>query len=472
MAELPLSQIAMSVADVQRSQRWYRDVFGYQESGGTYMFVPVLGSADIQGVPGATSICWWLLDRQDFFQLELFQFTKPEARPLPVDWRPCDIGYTTIGIHVDDFDATLQRLLRRGGTTLSDPVGGEGMRRVCVRDPDGVLLEVMEDDPRAAERRNRPYEAAAVTRFVTLSVPDLDAARRTWVDVLGLPVESDVRLHTPEHEQLWGLAGATRETLLLRAQDIFVEVVHYTDPVGRPWPDGYRISDHGLLNVAFGFRSLANQQEMVRRCTEAGITPNTTKSTLLKHLWTATYVNDPLGFSIELLYHRAPGKRLPVNPFDLLELGFAPSRAPVRRAVASALSAATPAQVWRILVDHEHMADWSPFARSQVVHRPADGGEVGTVRRLDGGPMGLSLTETVVVAEAPHRLEYAATGVPGGRFLHGFVTLDETAGGGTRIAWEAQLRSPLPVTERIATYAVRSLANGLGVAADRTAYAH
>lgn len=472
MTELPLSQIAVSVADVQRSQRWYRDMFGYQESGGTYMFVPVLGSADIQGVPGATSICWWLLDRQDFFQLELFQFTKPETTSLPADWRPCDIGYTTIGIHVGDFEATLQRLRRRGVATLSHPIGDEGARRVCVRDPDGVLLEIMEDDPRGAERRDRPYEAAAVTRFVTLSVPDLEAARHTWVDVLGLPVEQDVALHTPEHEQLWGLAGATRESLVLRAQDVFVEVVQYVDPVGKPWPDGYRISDHGLLNVAFGFRSLGDQQDMVRRCTEAGILPNTTKSTPLKRLWTATYVNDPLGFSIELLYHRAPGKKLPVNPFDLLELGFAPARAPVRRAVASTLSAATPEQVWRILVDHEHMAEWSPFTHSRVAHRPVDGGEVGTVRRLGGGPMGLSVTETVVVAEEPCRLEYTATGVPGERFFHGFVTLAETPGGGTRITWEAQLRSPLPLAGRIAELAVRSLASGLAVAADRTAYAH
>src|ERR1035437_3593054 len=100
MPELPLNQIAISVADVQRSHRWYRDIFGYQESGGTYMFVPLLGSAKVQGVPDATSVCWWLMDQQEFFQIELFQFSKPTPQPLPEDWRPCDIGYTTIGILV------------------------------------------------------------------------------------------------------------------------------------------------------------------------------------------------------------------------------------------------------------------------------------------------------------------------------------------------------------------------------------
>ncbi|MCU0266413.1 MAG: hypothetical protein MUC45_09925, partial [Actinomycetia bacterium] len=80
MGDRLLCQIAISVSDVQRSQRWYRDVFGYQESGGTTMFIPLLGSADIQGLPQATSVCWWLMDRQDFFQLELFEFSKPTPR--------------------------------------------------------------------------------------------------------------------------------------------------------------------------------------------------------------------------------------------------------------------------------------------------------------------------------------------------------------------------------------------------------
>jgi len=50
-----------------------------------------------------------------------------------------------------------------------------GTRRVCVRDPEGVLLELMEDDPRlpSTPLRARPEVPVAV-RSVTLSVPDLD----------------------------------------------------------------------------------------------------------------------------------------------------------------------------------------------------------------------------------------------------------------------------------------------------------
>jgi len=63
----------------------------------------------------AASTCWWLVDPQDFFQLELFQFRSPKARELPVDWRPCDIGYTTIGVHVDERERRAELLQRLRG---------------------------------------------------------------------------------------------------------------------------------------------------------------------------------------------------------------------------------------------------------------------------------------------------------------------------------------------------------------------
>lgn len=470
--ELPLNQIALSVSDVQRSQRWYRDVFGYQESGGTSMFRPLLGSDDVQGLPDATSVCWWLMDQQDFFQLELFQFSKPAAQPLPADWRPCDIGYTTVGLHVADLDAVLARAARRHAPPLTDPIGAPGARRVCLRDPDGVLLELMEDDPRHGEPRARPYpDVPVVTRFVTLSVPDLDQARRTWCEVLGLP-EVDVRLHGPEHEALWGLAGATRESFVLRAQDVFVEVVRYLDPVGKPWPAGYRISDLGLLNIALGLSTFDELTALVDRCTAAGIPPNAAPPTTAKQVWSCSYVNDPMGFSIELLYHSRPGRKLPANPFNLFELGFVPRSAPMTRAEAHQVIAAPPERVWALLVDHERMQTWSPFARSEILAKGQDGGEVGTVRRLSGGPAGLRVTETVVVADAPYRLEYTAVGAPGQSDYHGFVTLEPTPSGGTNLLWQAQFHARVPGTGPVTSAMLRTLVRGLATQVEQPALAH
>ena len=41
---------------------------------------------------------------------------------------------------------------------------------------------------------------------------------------------------------------------------MLVELVQYTEPAGRPRPPGYRISDQGLLNIAFGFRGAPNSR--------------------------------------------------------------------------------------------------------------------------------------------------------------------------------------------------------------------
>jgi catechol 2,3-dioxygenase-like lactoylglutathione lyase family enzyme len=315
--EPPLCQVAFSVTDLRRTQRWYRDVLGLIPAGGTNLFAGPLASR-VQGLPRAASTCWWLVDRQDFFQLELFEFRSPPVRPLPPEWRPCDIGYTALGVHVAELDATLDRAERAGSAPLGDPVGHAGSRRACVRDPEGVLIELMEDDPRTAPPRPRPHPGVpAAARSVTLSVPDLERSRRFFVDVLGLGVADGIELHHPEHEAMWGLEGAKRESVVLSAQDFLVELVHYSEPVGRPWPPTYRISDQGLLNVAFGFQTRGELDAAYRRCRAAGHRGNSRPLKLGP--WSVVYVNDGQGFSVELLH---------VAPWYRRWMGFRPGATP------------------------------------------------------------------------------------------------------------------------------------------------
>lgn len=295
-----LCQIALSVKDVRRAHSFYRDVLGFLPAGGTESFRGPAASL-VQGLPDAASICWWLVEQRDFMQLEMFQFESPPVRPLPADWRPCDIGYTRIGLQVRELDAVLARLDGEGVRPLGPMLGAPGSRRVCVRDPDGVVLELMEEDPRPGRptRRLRP-EVPVIARSVTASVPDLARARRFWVDTLGLPEARGVTLHTPEHQALWGLPGATSESLLLEAGDFLVELVRYVDPPGKPWPEGYRISDQGILNVALGFRDKETFYAIHRRVVDGGYRPNSDPVDLGDG--GVVYVNDDQGFSVELLF--------------------------------------------------------------------------------------------------------------------------------------------------------------------------
>jgi short-subunit dehydrogenase/catechol 2,3-dioxygenase-like lactoylglutathione lyase family enzyme len=314
---LRLSQIALSTSDVRRSHRWYRDVLGLEPGGGTNLFAGPLASM-VQGVPRSASTCWWLVDKQELFQVELFEFRSPLVRALPSDQRASDVGYSTMSFAVQDLDAAIDRARDAGTPALSEPIGEAGERRVCVRDPEGVLVELMEDDPRAQAERPRPRsEIPAVARAVTLSVADLGRSRRFFVDVLGLPVAEGVALHRPEHEALWGLEGAKRERLCLWADDFLVELVSYSNPAPRPWPEGYRISDLGLLNVAFGFRDRPAFDDAVRRCREAGFEGN--GPALHLGAWSVIYVNDDQGFSVELLH---------VEPWYERQMGFRPRPTP------------------------------------------------------------------------------------------------------------------------------------------------
>jgi catechol 2,3-dioxygenase-like lactoylglutathione lyase family enzyme len=201
---------------------------------------------------------------------------------------------------VADFDATLERLRGLGSTPLTAPIGAAGARRVGVLDPDGVIVEIMEDrapTPGAAPS-NRP-DAPAAARSITVSVADLDAARRYYVDALGMVPVADFALHTDEHEALWQLPGARADHLLLAGGDLWLELVHYVDPPGRPHPVDYRISDQGILNIAVAGRSVAAYERLrdgVLACGYGLHTP------IVRERIRVHYADGPEGLSVEMSY--------------------------------------------------------------------------------------------------------------------------------------------------------------------------
>ncbi|HST56567.1 MAG TPA: SDR family NAD(P)-dependent oxidoreductase [Solirubrobacteraceae bacterium] len=320
---MPFWHAAYSVRDLHRTYDWYHATLGLEYARGTNLFVGPHNSW-IQGLRGATSACWWLNDRQDAFQLEVFEYRKPLMRTHSGARRPCDIGYASISFHVDDLDAALQRAERHGSPRLSDPIGAPGTRRVCVRDPDGILVELMEDDPREHTERERPRtHVQGVARSVTLSVADLERSRRLLVDGLGLREADDVQLHTPEHEALWGLAGATRDTALFWADDFLVEVVSYRQPRAAEREPSYRISDQGIFHICFGTYDTAEFHAVLKRCRAAGFRGN---SPVISYgAAGGLYLVDEQSFTIELL-HKHPR----LEQAAAGEPRFPPQRMPLR----------------------------------------------------------------------------------------------------------------------------------------------
>jgi catechol 2,3-dioxygenase-like lactoylglutathione lyase family enzyme/uncharacterized protein YndB with AHSA1/START domain len=443
-----LNQIAFSVVDVKRTEAWFRTAFELLPAGGTRSFRGPLAS-HVQGLPRAASTCWWLVGRDDYMQLELFQFERPMAKLLPADYRPCDIGYSRVGIWVQDFDAACARLETLGSRPLTEPMGERGRRRVCVRSPDGVFIEVMEEDLLAGRTRAVRPQCPAAPRYVTVSVADLEKSKQFFMGALGLQ-SSAVVLHGPEHEALWGLPGATSRSVVLDGGDVLVELVQYLDPVGKPWPPGYRISDQGVLNVAFGYRGMREMMADYRRTREVGARPN--GFPLHSPNWGVVYVNDEQGFSVELLW---------VRPRWDSHMGFLPlpleTRPPpdnlfVERTVRVDTGIE---KVWDIVSDNRGMVKWMPLDSVTLEREghPAPNG-IGAERVMRGPKM--NLREQVIGWDAPRSLRYRLLEGAPIACHQGEVSLRPVPGG-SEITWTIRCRPKIPGTSGLVRRSIEKL---------------
>jgi catechol 2,3-dioxygenase-like lactoylglutathione lyase family enzyme/uncharacterized protein YndB with AHSA1/START domain len=439
--EPPLTQVAFSVVDLAATERWFREGLGFWPAGGSRRMMRGPVAASVQGLPRVASTCWWMVDRNQFFQLEMFQFERPLARLMPHDSTPCDIGYARIGVWVADFDQTLTRLRRLGSMPLSNPIGPAGARRACVRNPDGVYVELMEDDPLSGAGLAQSRSACPVAvRSVTVSVRDLARSEAFFSRGLGLE-RSDAVLRAPEHEALWGLAGARTRGSVFTAGNVLVELVQYLEPVGRQRPPGYRISDQGILNIAFGARSRRDHRTLCARARAAGAREN--RRPVYLPGAGVIYVNDPDQFSIELLWMSpASGKRW----------GFTPRPAAKRpradtHSVQRTVRIAAPAQTtWDVIAKHETMPKWVGLGsvRRTVDGVPDPDGR-GSERLLKF--FGASITERVLAYEPPSAYRYHMTN--GSPFIchHGEIRL-RANGEHTELTWSIRFRPKLLGTGR------------------------
>jgi catechol 2,3-dioxygenase-like lactoylglutathione lyase family enzyme len=302
--------------DLTRSHWWYQRALGFVPAGERRHREGELYAA-VPGLPEASFDVACLLGRQDFFQLEMFEFARPRMQSRSVDWRPCDIGYSMFGVHVADFDETLRRILAVGGRPLTPHLGDIGRRRVCLADPDGILVELMEDELFGGARERSPGVAGLpAVASVTISVPSVVAAREFWIDVLGCAEASADHVHSAEHERLWGLEGAERRTLVVRTGDVALELVEYAVPRGKPRPAGYLLSDQGILNVAFGSTDKREFDAIYDRAVARGYEGHREPWTLAGAA-TVVYLTDNQGLSVELLH---------VEPAALDRMGFRAAR--------------------------------------------------------------------------------------------------------------------------------------------------
>lgn len=143
MSVLRLSHIGICVAELDRSVRFYRDVFGFREL--TRLEVEGAESEQLIELPDGKLQAVYL--ERDNTRIELLYF--PKAGHIPVDGpRPMNLaGLTHLSFRVDDVDATLAAVEAAGGRCLSATRIGDrefGWGAIFVTDPDGMRIELLQ----------------------------------------------------------------------------------------------------------------------------------------------------------------------------------------------------------------------------------------------------------------------------------------------------------------------------------------
>lgn len=385
----------------------------------------------VQGIAGAWEKCGWLIDQQDYFQLEFFEFLQPRTRPRTEPRAASELGYNMIGIVVNDFDQALTNFTSLSARPKPAVIGADGARRACLQDPEGNWVEVFECDPLvsidgAQAALSRP-QVPALVRTMRASVPCLQRARETFVDALGLVVVEGFELHADADEARWGLAGATAERLLVRSGNFLLELVQYQSPAAPAWPPDYSLADQGFMNIALGYSSRADFDDSFGRALQHGMSPN--GKVLDIGIFRVMYVNDPAGFSVEMLYAR--------KPFWTLS-GFNPREAYVEIEMDIAAPRAT---VWHALTDHASISDWSPFDCNVLLNGQSQAAGIGCVRELSAAGVGLS-EEIFAWEEGAHYAYRLLSGAPFSAYTGAVYLSDCDAG--SRVRWALRLRSPIP----------------------------
>jgi catechol 2,3-dioxygenase-like lactoylglutathione lyase family enzyme len=287
-----INQIAVIVEDADASVRFYEQVLGIPRAGGTIF--KGKAAERVQALPDPLFLAHWHIDDRPYFQLELFRYERPRSRPFARLRKPWDIGYSRIALEVNDPVACHARCVAQSVAGLSPIHEISGRPYFALNDPNGVLLEV---GPAV-----HPVPSPLGARFagIGLSVQSLDTALASFHRAAGCPI---LTAQAPDKGVLWNEPPARKRMALLDGGTVWLEITEYSDPAPKPWPAGYRICDHGIMNVAFGFREAKEIRAAWQRMIDGGFKPHGELVNSAGQVLVG-YMDDPQGFNVEMLMVR------------------------------------------------------------------------------------------------------------------------------------------------------------------------
>ena len=137
-----VNHTGISVADIDRSLSFYRDLLGLELIYDSEVDnIPDLNA--VVGMDAAKGRVAWL--RAGDTMIELWEWKEPSGRELPDDYCPADRGVTHFAFEVDDLDEIYERIVGAGYQANTSPKDLILHYTTYVRGPDGEIIEILED---------------------------------------------------------------------------------------------------------------------------------------------------------------------------------------------------------------------------------------------------------------------------------------------------------------------------------------
>jgi len=212
-AVVEVERISLTVADLDRTERFYRDGLGFVTVGRRHVEDPAVQR--LFGVAGTTTI-ESLVMRLGSNEVEFLAY-RPRGRLYPEDSRSPDLSFQHFAIVVSDMDAAYAQLRRVAFAPISSggpqtlPEQDGRVRAFKFRDPDGHPLELLYFPP--GQGRPLWHRPANGRVFVgidhsAVAVSDTTASEAFYGGLLGMNIAYEVTNRGPTQDALDGINGA------------------------------------------------------------------------------------------------------------------------------------------------------------------------------------------------------------------------------------------------------------------------
>lgn len=163
MARLsPMVRAALFVRDLEASTRFYRDLLGLEEC--WYEGDLSDGNAHaLLGMPAGTAVRARILKAPGpaWGMVGLFELNDPRPLAVARDASRANLGESCLVFYCADLDPVVEQLETAGYPVLCPPLvlrlaGQDRQREMCCRDPDGIMINLIEwdpDEPKRPEQR-------------------------------------------------------------------------------------------------------------------------------------------------------------------------------------------------------------------------------------------------------------------------------------------------------------------------------